>query len=716
MTNKEIFPHPLSVHSYLLRIRGGASLYLESGVLDLIERAPLNADSYLPAQLYFDDGLSSYALTDSAFMGEISIDSTLAITYDPPLEEGRSETGVGYKKSKMTATVTGTYTGSSGDVTIEQFHSTTPDFRQGVQNRKDAQTYFPPSVFGGKMRMYVQSIYGSKRTDYSYTEPLVGTKLNGDLTIDGEEYNPYRGTTTHWIYTTDEYEYFLMSLSSGTVTATQMELSKQGDRLRRWLLDESLGAEETRRVEGYLLSTTSLGDTVTVASASDTAPANSHGSAPIYGWHWNMAGTEGQIVAMSQVDEHSAEATHLKMTASLNTGERENDEDYWKESTAWSFTTTAEEGPTEFTLGQGDLFWRADLVFAGMEKFVTSEPGDPMIDADVPVYVVYNYADDDFDLIRHKRVSGLSDIGGNVGSGSQVSTLDSEEGCNYYTTASSASERGFYIGGETNATAVAYDASNVSGNAVEVRLGEFLGCTGGEAFYLCFGGGASYTGAFSFTSHCTIPVGDLDSVYLGGKEHFDGDINWLNGTLGGTVHNDVGWDSCSGGSPVGSHAIDWIDPFFPSDQQNASFHTRLKNDGLNGGTAEDGSITDAEWDTIWVLYWHNGEYLELHEHQRSSDDGGTENGIYLPSCLQLRPWSETAEEGGGYPVEPLDQGGWDTHFSQGPNTPEFNANGASSRTNMTGDYFAEDMANDNWITNSYSDLEDTTYISFVGHD
>lgn len=713
MTNKQIFPHPLSAHNLIVDIRGTVGLYMETGVLDLLQIAPLNADSYRAAQLYFNAELSAYAVTDEALMGKISVSDGLSITYDPELEEGQSKTGVGYKKSEMTFKAIGTFSGTFVDTT-ETFYSDTKEFRQSAQNRKEAQIYFPASTFSGKMRQYVQSIYGSKRTDYSYNDPVTGKKIAGSITIDGKSYSPYFSNSSHWIYTTDEYEYFLLSMSSSGITVTKMEPSTPGKRLRSWVKATSPNNTDKRRAEGYILSTVERGDSATVTS--DVSPAFDHGSPAIYGWHFNMDGDEGHVVAIKQVDSHSAEATHLKMTVSLDTSERDKDVEYWQDSGNWSFSVSIVEGPTEFTLAMDDILWKPDVFSSGMNRLVVSEPEDPMIDADVPVYVVYDYDGGGFDLIRHERDSTVTDVGKNVAKSSYVGTLASENGCNYYTSATGASFRGFYVEGG-DAHAQAYDAASVSGNAVEVRLGSFIGCPG--PYFLCFGGGASYNGEFSFISHCTIPFGDMDAIFLGGKLHFEGDMDWLNGTLGGTQHTHIGWDDCEDGAPTGSgHTVDWINPFFPSSQEDGHFRTRLLNTGLSGGTAEQGDVTGLGWDAIWITYWYNGGLVKIHEQQRSSDAGGTANGVYMPSCLQLRPFTDIAEDGAGYPEEPLDYGGWVNHFREiGQGDPDFNANAVFSKTNLTGDYFITNLdGTDAWSTNSYGELEETNYISFVGHD
>lgn len=713
-TSKEIFPHPLSVHNYLLRIRGGEPLYLESGVLDLLHRAPLNVDSYRPAQLYFDDTLDSYASGSEAFMGGISINSSLRINYDPELEEGRSETGVGYKKGEMSTSVLA----QSGTVS-ELFYSADGDLRQGIQNRKEAQFWFPASAFGGKMRLYVQSIYGSKRTDYEYSESSIGTNYFAELAIDGKTYSPYLPNISYWIYTTDEYDYFLLTLNGGTVQATEMELSKPAKRLRNWLLNNDPSEEEARKVEGYLLASTSLGDTVTVATSSDTSPANDHGDAAFYGWHFNMAGNEGQVVALDQGDDDYYYATHMTMTVSLDTSSKDRDEFYWQDESNWSFSASVLEGPTKFVFSLESLMWRYDLLFGGMEKvgyIIDDKPAN--IDADVPVYVVYDYEKDEWDVVRWMWEDGLDHIGRNVDQANDTS-VSSEDGCLYYTEigiSGQARKYGFYVDGSDEARAVAHHATDVTGNSTEVKLGEFLECFGGlEVTFNCFGGSCSIGGDFNFISQICLPIGDMDSVIVGGKIDYEGDVSWLNGmTLGGTPHHQIGWADCEDGVPPDAdYSIDWLNTFKPF--KNFSFKTRLIEDGVPAGTAEQGGV-NATLSNVWVTHWFNGENLLVHEDRAASDDGGYTE-VYLTRCLQENPYASVLAEQGGFKKRDFDYGGWSTHFRMGPNGHEWNANTTPARSNVTGDYFLVNMGSGaTWLTNSYADIEDKTYISFVGHD
>lgn len=738
MTNKEIFPHPLSVHNYLLRIRGGAPLYLESGLFDLLEVAPLNENTYKRAQLYFSDPpdsdpLSTYSETDEALMGKISV-SRNSVDYDPELNEGPSESGVGCKEDDLQKRVTGQSSG--GDT--ETYYSPTPIFcDQDVQQRKYAQYIMPASVFSGKMREYVQCIYGSRREDYLYVEGI-GSEISGLLWIESTYHNPYFSASTKFIYTvpsgTDDrvdYQHFMLNISEDGVEVAKMELSDKGEKLRKWLVANPQDTTETRRVEGYLLSETTLSDSWFIVGDSDDVGASYDKGTPLaYGWHFNMAGTEGQKVThVYDEDEGFYTSTHWKVTVSLSF-DNFNPVDYWKDSLNWSFTVEEVEETQNYSLRfLKDLVWIPDLVLPGMDCWITGDGGQTQIDSDVPIYVTYDYANDEFSVIRYEQTdtgSGGGSLGGGYTRAADVGTIHTSGGsaCDYYSNSSGSKEAGFYVDGVADADAVVRDASSVDMNGIELDRGEFIRCEpslGTGAMFECKGGSSVISNAdITAKSMLVLPKQDCESIFLGAWEHFEGDVTWRNGMYTWTEHPS---GKCSGGELSSTGEFGWDDPVDPQDP-NRSFVEDL----VQSGTSETGSVTNAEWDKFSIYHFHNGEEVQVYSQERASDDDDSEHGMYFPACLNTSPFFELETQGDGLHQEAFNQNGWSGHFD-----PIFlegdviNEQSIYTKSNLTDNYRAtkhptQPNDEDGWVSDDGYDYETLSpdanerHISFVGHD
>lgn len=731
MINKEVFPHPWSVHNYLLRIRGGEALYMESGLFDMLNIAPLNDDSYKPAQLYYDSVLTPYANTDTALMGEIKV-SRNNVTYNPR-GEGSSESSVGCEEDDLLKVITMTnYLGGGTEVASASTPTYCGDLF-GIWNRKRAQVFFPSSAFSGKMKQFVQSLYGSRREDYSMDE-LLGSL--GGLTIDGQVFDPYFNTAGSVLYTGEDYTYYVLLLSAASVRVAQLQLSDKGEDLRQWLLDNPQSATETRRYEGYLLSTATFSDWHTIG---DVSSAYAKGSPMAYSWHSNWDGTEAQIVTVSLKDgtDNVWKTTHFKATISLTPRGSES-LDWWQEEDSWSVVASEVEETQEVTFRVNeDLIWTPDYIDGGMQIF-ESQPdagSNPTpIESDVPIYVVYNYDDDDFDVIRFSRTdlpTGDGAFGGGLSSASDPAPIIGcgTDVCDYYSNVhdGGAIEVGFFVEDYQEFTAKLRQGTTVEVQGNEARLTssdgeerlskvsasttecgyEPLPNEDGKVavYYDCFGAEASMTGDFALQSMLVCPFYDCDAIYLGYWYAFSGDISGGKTTDEAIVR--AAWNYYDGASlstPNVRDSVKW-DTIFPSSEQY------IKERAQINGHWDSGSESEVDWADINIHYYSNGEDTLAYESKSSSFIDPT--WLHIPSCL-VRPSegfdiSQNFEEGSPNP------GGFEFDPVLFPD-PE-NALPIVARRNITGNYRATANPGSSFIDDGdYTYDELSQHISYVGHD
>lgn len=739
---KEIFPHIFSVHSYLLRIRGTTGLYMESGLFDLLNIAPLNEGTYKRAQLYYDSTLDAYADTDEALMGKISV-SRNSITYDPR-DEGASESSVGCKEKDLLTQIAMLDIIFTGD--LELVGSGTPVFcpdTVGMLKRKRAQSFFPSSAFNAKMRLFVQSVYGSKRTDYTMD---LGSGYIGSLQIGDEGVNPYFFSTGYVLYTGSDYQYFMLELTEDQVKVNKLKLSKQGEKLRQWLLDNPQSSTEQRRYEGYLLSTATFSGWYTVG---DISEAYAKGSPHAYGWKANWNGDEAHVVVkqLKAGTDNTWEYTHFKLTVSL--AESTSNLDYWQDESSWTFNVSEEEATQEATFIVAEqLIWAPDFVEGGMQVFLSQPDAGSTpsaIDCDVPVYIVYNYDDDDFDVIRFKR----EDLGSGDGSYGGTHTIPIPEtlpqcgasDCVWGTTSTGSSEYGFYVENYSGATAVAkkgtgvqisgWEAWLLDDDGVEVGFlktgptalstARNLTCAGEETHPSADGvknveidakgGSIGAAGDFDVENILVLPYANCDAVFFGVWRRFDGEVDTSRTLPGARV-----WAAHRfylGSTPLGElpsrRGWGWNpNPVGPDVRYD------LVANAKNDGYWESKANVVTTWDEMDIRYFADGEDYEVHK-QNVVSSPDLDNVLFMPACVGINidalndpSWAQTT----------LDYGGYDTHWSPTLFPAAQNAPAVGARGNLTGNFRATKNPN----TNTYLDVGEydydtlSQYISFVGHD
>jgi len=185
-----------------------------------------------------------------------------------------------------------------------------------IMLRKILQTAVPASQYSGKMRLFVQSLYGSKSTAFRMTasiRPLIefGSNKSGNVPIELD----YEWPNTSGLFTTDDFRYFIIIGRSYAFDFYEVKFSPAGERLRSWIVSNAGSVDDEQLVqhEAYLFTESSLGEKI--SSCPITLPAGMGG--PIaYGWKYKWDGSRASCVLAKEncSGNHSTQLAHVDIT------------------------------------------------------------------------------------------------------------------------------------------------------------------------------------------------------------------------------------------------------------------------------------------------------------------------------------------------------------------------------------------------------------------
>jgi hypothetical protein len=264
-------------------IKEADDFYMESGFLFHESNFSAAEVSYIPSTVRFNDFTTNT--------------SDLLINASPSriISDGAESWAVGCPGKKLYE-ITG-FGGITGDPYV--FTSPVPTYCFGLRDKKLVQTRCPPGIFTGKLRLMVQSIYGSNRSDYTYDEgaPMSYPYFNlRSVKIDS-------GVNTSGLYKDPYGQYWLITMGA-TIYARKMVPSekaskalKDGSVYKKGKVDVLTGTQNLD--EAYLLSTLRpKGYNIPIGSQGNTSGFN-----PIaYGWKFNNTGDKVSIVVMNEVN------------------------------------------------------------------------------------------------------------------------------------------------------------------------------------------------------------------------------------------------------------------------------------------------------------------------------------------------------------------------------------------------------------------------------
>jgi hypothetical protein len=360
--------------------------YMESGILDLLNLAPLNADTYKPAIVRLTDRVSGLMPTYP--------DASKKRT----LEDGNESYAVGEKEKKGHQDVFNRF----GDL-IAAFDSDPPEFCATVDiiARKEVVNKFPPSIFTGRMRDYVQALYGTKRTDF-YAD-LADDEFRFDLgeRLDDKGMPVYdalgnpvrdfiqiapRAPTGCGIYELPNKKFAMVHFSASGLKIYARMLHSVGTPVM-----PASSELDSKITDSYLFATLRPSDVALEIGEID--PDFNKYSPRAYGWHFNREGTKavlaGQetVVIMGQLNTGASQSIAgwncalLEMTINLSLDDEGN--------LSGTAATVIKEGPIPFIPNEQTAIYSPFYALGGMT--IWNESIDVYIDStDAPIYAYYD--------------------------------------------------------------------------------------------------------------------------------------------------------------------------------------------------------------------------------------------------------------------------------------------------------------------------------------
>lgn len=184
--------------------------------------------------------------------------------------------------------------------TIE-YHSETLEYCPvSILTKKQTQAYCPASMFTGKLRLMVQSIYGSKRNDYrGPASSLIQPYLEIDSGVKDSEGDPIyvkldTGLYNSGLYKDPSGDYWLIEIGAN-IKYRRMKAKIRQDQLE----EAGVDIEDVDTAEAFILSTLVP---ETTSTAMQLSPLQTDEFPLFYGWKFNKDGDKASIVVFRTND------------------------------------------------------------------------------------------------------------------------------------------------------------------------------------------------------------------------------------------------------------------------------------------------------------------------------------------------------------------------------------------------------------------------------
>lgn len=266
-------------------------LEMDSGIVDLINVSDLNPDHLLPGLIYRTNYVAEHVGTSTTAIGSGKL--------------------VGYPSFNGSVVSDGA-----------EAKAFSPPFA-GYVDRKKISSRIPSSIFTGRTRLYVQSLYGGNWPGLVLSDASSGVGrpiLSVTSTAGYPEVYIHSGSGIYFDNTTKSH--FLISPGTTSATITPMVLTTCAEKYRLLLVDDvSLSADDQERIESYILS-----QSVPFYPASQTVTYESTPSEALgYSWHFNWDGNKCDIVNVDEIYIPSSscygfETTHYRLEFTLTSG------------------------------------------------------------------------------------------------------------------------------------------------------------------------------------------------------------------------------------------------------------------------------------------------------------------------------------------------------------------------------------------------------------
>lgn len=272
------------------------SIEMDSGIVDLIGLAPLSIELLSSGLIYQTNYVSSYVASKTKSIGSGKL-------IDPALE------------GEVVAD------GAVAKAYADTFLTSTP-----YTERKLISARIPSSLFTGRMRLYVQSLYGGNLPALVLSDPSggIGRPVLGINTSarEGASLPAVNiGSGSGLFFDAITMRHYLIQLTTDTAYITPLVGTTCAEKYRTTLLSANLSADEQERIESYILSQ-SFPDTSATQTVSFTSTPN---EALGYSWHFNWDGDKCDIVDVQEVyipsdSCYGFTTTHYRLTFSQEEG------------------------------------------------------------------------------------------------------------------------------------------------------------------------------------------------------------------------------------------------------------------------------------------------------------------------------------------------------------------------------------------------------------
>lgn len=701
-------------------------LYLESGLLEHRGTAPLNENTYLPSIWHHTEYIEGVR-APNAPLGDLCIKEVQPNTLQGENRgEGDTKTGTGCPKEKdKTNRFDASTIGASRTFTsTRKIYCKDGD---AIKDLKKTQVLLPSSYFSGRLRLFVQCIYGSPRRDYNSIVDLF--PFLSPLAVDEE--NLYWGFQDNYgMYRTRDFRYMLIRVTTSGVFAKELLPDRAGAELRSWLRRKSsfLTAERLLHYESYLMSTLTPDKDHTwylIADASRVSKAFAYGGPWEWGWHWNMSGSTAEVVCIrvkpgTAVATLTYQATHIRLNIS------ETDSSGKDLTKILKVGVQVLEGPSDFGMRNGeDLIWRPERAEGGMIVFVPDPNGPftlgPKPDCDVPMYVYYDYAQDEFRVVRFyrekvgepwTRANYTTPPASNINLLWQCNTA----ACSYNESANVAREYAFYVPGvlekgpatmlelETHVLNSAQgELIGVSHQSGCVNVGVIATLYCGtkiqpvesriDTYDLTFGGDqVSWSGSLNAEIMLVIPHMSCDSVYLNKRSQ------WLgSGSCGKLLPTSFVRSKCTDyeltncvqfQSGPNQLEIGWDN--FTIGGEPGFIKSTAKDDGLYGTV----TFSNIKYEWIDVKYFYDDQKLDVHFDRgfTGTVNTGSASNFYVTSCSSMSDEFLIAQ-GQSIKFSSTDLDGWSEWFDPALITNPVITQSVFGKHSVNGAFFADKAPN-----------------------
>lgn len=272
------------------------SIEMDSGIVDMIDLTPASPGLLASGLVYQTNYVSSYVAAKTTSIGSGKL-------IDPNLEGtvvGDGAVAKAYADTFLTATA---YT-----------------------DRKIISAKIPSSLFTGRMRLYVQSLYGGNLPALVLSDPSggAGRPVLG-INTSAREFASLPavniGSGSGLFFDATTMRHYLIQLTTDTAYITPLVGTTCAEKYRTTLLAAGLSADDQERIESYILSQ-SFPDTAATQIVSFTSTPN---EAFGYSWHFNWDGDKCDIVDVQEVyipsdSCYGFTTTHYRLTFSQTAG------------------------------------------------------------------------------------------------------------------------------------------------------------------------------------------------------------------------------------------------------------------------------------------------------------------------------------------------------------------------------------------------------------